>query len=313
MRRSPLLWLHSLLASHPTVGGQAIIEGVMMRGKQSFSMAVRRKNGEIVCHREPYIALSKRKKWLAPPVLRGFAALAESLSLGLRALNFSADVAMQDEKGHATIQPKTLKDSVVSGLTIVASLGIGLALFMYLPLLISSFIQKPQNPFLFNLIAGVFRISIFLGYLWAISQWKDIQRIFEYHGAEHKAIFTYESGQELTAENAAGYTTQHPRCGTSFLLIVALVCIFLFGIVDGAYALAFGPYPTILHRFLVHVLLIPFVSGVSYELLKASDRGKRNPLVSALIQPGLWLQRITTRPPDDKQLEVAFSALKAVV
>lgn len=313
MKRSVFALFYPLTAAPPTVGGQAIIEGVMMRGKQSFSMAVRRKNGEIICRREPYIALSKRHKWLAFPVLRGFASLMESLSLGIKALNFSADIAMQDEKGHTEIKAKTWKDSLASGLTLVASLGIALVLFMYFPLLVSSIIQKDQNPFVFNLLAGAIRIAIFLGYLWAISRWKDIQRIFEYHGAEHKAIFMYEAGQDLTIENAQAYATQHPRCGTSFLLIVALVCIFLFGIVDGIIGSIFGPYPTVLHRFLVHVVLIPLVSGVSYELLKASDRAKKNPVVEFLIRPGLLLQHITTRQPDAKQLEVAFAALKAVV
>jgi uncharacterized protein YqhQ len=157
------------------------------------------------------------------------------------------------------------------------------------------------------------RIILFLAYLILISQWKEMRRVFEYHGAEHKAIFTYEDDKPLSLDNMRPYTTLHPRCGTSFLLLVALVCILLFSIIDAILIQFIGPYPNTLSRLLVHLALIPLVGGASYELLKLSDRYRRLPIVGALIMPGLWLQKITTRQPDDSQLEVAAEALKAAL
>jgi uncharacterized protein YqhQ len=163
----------------------------------------------------------------------------------------------------------------------------------------------------FNFFAGSIRIALFILYLVVISMWKDIRRIFEYHGAEHKAIFTYENDKELTLENMKPYTTLHPRCGTSFLLLVALVCIFLFSIIDAIIMRFIGPYPNVAVRFCVHIGLIPLVAGMSYEVLRLSDRFQRIPPVKMMIMPGLWLQKITTKEPDDEQLQVAASALKA--
>jgi uncharacterized protein YqhQ len=294
------------------VGGQAVIEGVMMRGTDAVSVAVRRKNKEILCHNTSYVSLTQRSTVLGWPGIRGFVQLVESLVLGLGALKFSADVAAQDESGPADPRPrKKIAGAIASVLTVVAACGLALLLFMYLPLLISTWIQRDQEPLLFNAIAGGIRIVIFVAYLWFISLWKDVRRVFEYHGAEHKAIFLYEAGKELTLENARQYTTHHPRCGTSFLLIVAFVCIAIFAVIDGLVAMAFGPYPGVAARFLVHVSLIPVVSGIGYEILKASERSEHW-VVAALRRPGLWLQRITTREPDASQLEVAFAALEAV-
>jgi uncharacterized protein YqhQ len=305
------LWL-----AHQTtkVGGQAIIEGVMMRSSHSFSMAVRRKNQEIICKHEPYISLTQRKKWLGWPFMRGFIQLVESVLLGLKALRFSADIATEDERiSEENTVKKGPMDTVFIGATVLVSFGIALLVFMYLPLVISSLIKKDQNPFLFNAIAGSVRITFFLLYLWLISLWKDVRRVFEYHGAEHKSVFLYEAGEKLTIENAKQYTTHHPRCGTSFLLIVALVCVLIFAVIDGLVAITVGPYPSLVARFLVHCTLIPIVSGASYEILRLSDRRKSSPIVAVLIQPGLWLQKITTREPDESQLEVALTALKAVI
>lgn len=294
------------------VGGQAVIEGVMMRGTRAVSVAVRRKNKEILCHKTMYIPLTQRSKVLGWPGIRGFVQLVESLVLGLGALKFSADVAAQDESDPADPRPrKKIAGAIAAAVSVVAACGLALLLFMYLPLLISTWIHRDQEPLLFNAIAGVIRIVIFVAYLWFISLWKEVRRVFEYHGAEHKAIFVYEAGKELTLENARRYTTHHPRCGTSFLLIVAFVCIAIFAVIDGLVAMAFGPYPSVAARFLVHVSLIPVVSGVGYEILKASERSEHW-MVAALRRPGLWLQRITTREPDASQLEVAFAALEAV-
>lgn len=301
-----------LLLKPPPVGGQAIIEGVMMRGPRALSMAVRRMDGEIVCKTESFTSLTKKYKALGWPVIRGFIQLFESLKIGLRALNYSADIAMEEKPSEGE-KKKTWKDAAAMGLTITLSFAVAMLFFMYLPLLLSSLIDKDMNPFLFNVVAGAFRMTFFLIYLAAISLMKDIRRVFEYHGAEHKAIFTYEAEKELTVDNTKEYATHHPRCGTSFLLIVALVCILLFALIDGLITTFIGPYPSVLYRFLVHFALIPLVSGVSYEILKASDKTKNNPVIGLLILPGLWLQRITTKNPDDQQVEVAITALKAVL
>lgn len=304
-----------LLDARPSpVGGQAIIEGVMMRSKHAIAMAVRRKKGDITEKQEPFVSYTKRNKLLGLPIIRGFVQLVESLVLGISALNYSADVAMEDEKMEKAVKiDKTWKDTAATTLSLVISFVVAIAVFMYFPLSVSNWIKKDQNPFLFNLMAGAVRIALFLAYIRLISLWKDIRRIFEYHGAEHKSIFAYEDDLPLTVEFAKKYATHHPRCGTSFLLIVAVVCILLFALVDGIIISIFGPYPTVLHRFAVHFAFIPLVSGVSYEILKASEKGKNNAVVAVFIKPGLWLQRITTREPDDGQLEVAIAALKAAI
>jgi uncharacterized protein YqhQ len=305
----------SLPANRPMqVGGQAIIEGVMMRSKQFVAMAVRRRNGEIASNREPYVSLTQRHRILGWLFVRGFIQIYESLAWGLKSLNYSADIAAEDDKlaKGQTLQ-KSWSEKALGTLTLVFSFAMALGVFMYLPLWISNLIGKEQNPLLFNLMAGCIRTAFFLAYLWGISLWKDIQRIFEYHGAEHKSIFLYEGGMDLTFENAKKFKTHHPRCGTSFLLIVAAVCILIFAAIDGAVAALWGPYPSLLHRFAVHLLMIPLVSGISYEALKLSDRTRKNALVGLLVKPGLWLQHITTREPDEGQMEVAFRAIRLVI
>jgi uncharacterized protein YqhQ len=184
---------------------------------------------------------------------------------------------------------------------------------MYSPMWLLSRFLPADSSLLFNIFAGIIRIILFLAYLVLISQWKEMRRVFEYHGAEHKAIFTYEDDKPLSLDNMRPYTTLHPRCGTSFLLLVALVCILLFSMIDAIFIQFIGPYPSTVVRLLVHLALIPVVGGASYELLKLSDRYRRLPIVGALIMPGLWLQKITTKEPDDSQLEVAAEALKAAL
>jgi uncharacterized protein YqhQ len=295
----------------PTVGGQAVIEGVMMRSKTKVSWAVRRQDGSVAVEKEDFVSASQRTKWLGWPVMRGAVNLWETLALGYRALNRSAELAYGDEKSQSA--PKTFKDSALSGLTMVGALLLSLGLFMYLPMLILTLLGFEKSALAFNLFAGIIRVSLFLGYLLLISLMKDVRRLFEYHGAEHKAIFTFEDGKALTAQNMSSYTTFHPRCGTSFVILVSLVCILLFSCIDAVFMRwVFHSYPLML-RLGVHLALIPLVSGVSYEVLKLSDRYQHIPPVRWLIQPGLWLQRITTRPPDESQLLVAKQALEAVL
>jgi len=245
-------------------------------------------------------------------VFRGAATLVESLVLGIRYLSFSAEMAQQDEKGNTTTE-KNWKDSLLNGLSVIFALVLGFGLFMYTPMFLTNIIKADQNPALFNLSAGLIRFLLFFIYLFAISRMKDIQRVFEYHGAEHKAIFAYEAGKTVTVENAQPYVTYHPRCGTSFILIAGFACILLFALLDFVVVALTGPYASLLQRFGVHLLMVPLVSGVSYEVLKLSDRFAAHPLVGKLILPGLWIQRITTREPDPQQLEVAVSAVNGAL
>ncbi len=286
------------------VGGQAIIEGVMMRSKQKVSWAVRSPAGETVVERLSFVSLARRHRIFALPVIRGSINLYESLKIGYKALTRSAYIAA----GQADAGAK--EDKVAFVLSIVVAMVICIGVFMFLPMLISQAVFK-NSPFAFNCSAGFVRIILFVLYLACISLWKDIRRVFEYHGAEHKAIFAFEDGKELTLENMRAYSTFHPRCGTSFLLLVLIVCIFLFSIIDTAVTLLAGPYPNVFARLAVHLVLVPIVAGCSFEVLRLSDRFQHWGPVKLLIAPGLWLQRITTREPSDEQLKVASAALKA--
>ncbi|MBN2037332.1 MAG: DUF1385 domain-containing protein [Chitinispirillaceae bacterium] len=307
----------ALAAKPKKVGGQAVIEGVMMRGREKVSLAVRKLCGEMVIENVPFTPASKKSRLWRFPILRGAANLYESLVIGYKALSRSAEIAMQDEresKGQDTNRSShTVGDTIASWASLSLALIISIGLFMYAPMWILSRLVPEDSAILFNMLAGIIRITLFLAYLILISQWKDMRRVFEYHGAEHKAIFTFEDGKDLTLDNMRPYTTLHPRCGTSFLLLVALICILLFSIVDALYIQFIGPYHMVAVRLAVHLALIPLVGGTSYELLKVSDRYRRLPVVGAFIMPGLWLQKITTKEPDDTQLEVAAVALKAAL
>ncbi|NLG16177.1 MAG: DUF1385 domain-containing protein [Fibrobacter sp.] len=297
-----------------TVGGQAIIEGVMMRGKNMVSWAVRKSPSEVMVEQMPFTSVCKKHKILSLPVIRGAINLFESLSLGYKALSRSAEIAEQYEQNDKAGKKKNpTMEKLYSFISFAVAMLISVGIFMYAPMwIISQFIPR-ESAFLFNSLSGALRIVLFIGYLILISMWKEMRRVFEYHGAEHKAIFTFEDGKELNYENMHPYTTVHPRCGTSFILLVGIVCIFLFSIVDALYISIFGPFPNVLARLLVHLSLVPLVGGTSYEVLKLSDKYKEVPLVGLLIKPGLWLQKITTKNPDEHQLEVASLALKAVI
>jgi uncharacterized protein YqhQ len=305
----------SLMAPKNTVGGQAILEGVMMRGKENVSWAVRKNTDEIIVEQFPFSSVCKKYRILARPILRGAVNLFESMVLGYRALSRSADILEASNKTEKNSQSKsnTLKERFYTIVTLIISLVFALGLFMYAPMWIFSHFVPKESALLFNTLAGTMRILLMLIYMISISFLKDIRRLFEYHGAEHKAIFTFEDGKELNLENMRSYSTVHPRCGTSFLLLVGIICVFLFSIIDALFIQFVGPFPNIFSRFLLHILLIPLVGGTSYEVLKFSDRYQHLALVNLLIKPGLWLQKITTREPDEKQMEVASLALRAVV
>ncbi|MFH0920442.1 MAG: DUF1385 domain-containing protein [Fibrobacterota bacterium] len=292
------------------MGGQALIEGVMMRAKDRVSVALRRKDGRIEEKVDLHQAWRERYGILRLFVIRGAVTLIESLVLGFRYLSYSADMALLDEKGAAA--KKGRFDALLNTGSLFVALAVGVGVFMYAPIRLAGFIaDKNANPLVFNLVAGAIRISFFLLYVWGISFMKDIRRVFEYHGAEHKTLFAYEAEKELTVGNSRPFSTRHPRCGTSFLLIAGLACILVFAFIDALYLYAFKPVDyTALQRLAVHLLLVPLVSGVSFEALRFSARHQNHPLVRRLILPGLWLQSITTREPDDSELEVALVSLR---
>ncbi len=293
------------------VGGQAIIEGVMMRSKGKVSWAVQKLSGEVAVEHRPFVSIAKRIRFLGWPVFRGAVSLFESLDLGIKALNRSAELAYE-EKSSTEKKELGLRERLAGVATMFAAFGLSIGLFMFLPMSILSWAGFEKNALLFNLGTGAIRVLLFLGYLTVISFWKDVRRVFEYHGAEHKAIFTFEDGKELTLENMRPYHTFHPRCGTSFLLLVTLVSIMFFAIIDSLMtAFVFENGYTLVNRLAVHLALIPLVAGVSYEVLKFSDRYQHVKVVGWLTAPGLWLQRITTKEPDDTQLKIASDALQA--
>lgn len=287
------------------IGGQAVLEGVMMRAPRAIAIAVRRPNGEIVVRREPMPPLSERYPIVKLPLLRGAVALFTSLVLGIKALNFSANEAVVEETDEQSGESK--KDELTSWAlagTMVVAFGFGIALFFFLPLYLTKLLIPliGDNNIVFNLVDGLLRVIIFLLYIWSIARMKDIQRVFQYHGAEHKTIFAFENGEELSLENVKKYSRLHPRCGTSFLLIVMLVSIAVFSLIPKLWPFAF--------KALSRVVLLPLIAGISYEFLKWSAKNDRHPLVKLVISPGLALQRLTTREPDDEQLEVAIRSVK---
>jgi uncharacterized protein YqhQ len=286
------------------VGGQAVIEGVMMRAPRSVAIAVRRPNGEIVVKKELVVPLSERFPIVKLPIVRGAVALIQSLIIGITALNFSANEAMAEEEKAGEKGGGELSSWAMAG-TMIVAFGFGIGLFFIMPLyatkLLTQFSVISDNNIIFNLVDGVIRVAVFLVYIWAISRMDDIKRVFQYHGAEHKSIFAHEAGEELTIDNVRKYSRLHPRCGTSFLLIVMLVSIAVFSLIPKL-------WPFYLKAG-SRVVLLPLIAGISYEFLKWSAKNDSNPLVKLIIAPGLALQRLTTREPDDAQLEVAIRSM----
>jgi uncharacterized protein YqhQ len=284
------------------IGGQAVIEGVMMRAPRSVAIAVRRPSGEIVVKRDLVVPLSERYPIVKLPIVRGAVALFTSLIVGIKALNFSANEALVEEENG---KKEELSSWAMAG-TMAFAFGFGILLFFILPLYLTKMLTQlaliSDNNIVFNLVDGVIRVAVFLLYVWSISLMKDIQRVFQYHGAEHKSIFAFEAGEDLTIDNVRGYSRLHPRCGTSFLLIVMLVSIVIFSMIPKLWPF----YMKAASR----VVLLPLIAGVSYEFLKWSAKNDRSPFVKLLIAPGLALQRLTTREPDDGQLEVAIRSMK---
>jgi len=291
------------------VGGQAVLEGVMMRSPSALAVAVRKANGEVAVKESPWNSISARLPVLGLPFLRGSVVLLEALINGLDALSFSANQALEDEAEEEM-------GAWAIGLTIAASLALGMVLFMALPHYLSLLIGRLSGhpigvtSFVFHLLDGLIKLILFIGYIWLISRIKEIGRLFEYHGAEHKSIFTYEAGQELTVENARGHTTLHPRCGTAFIIIVLLISILLFTVVFPLLGASRKGWAIQLMYIAIKIGLMFPIAGMAYELNRYASRHMDRLLLRAAVAPGLWVQRLTTREPSDDQIEIALIALK---
>jgi len=297
------------------VGGQAVIEGVMMRSPSYVTVAVRKSSGNIKVKEESFTSIASKVRLFALPLIRGVVNLFEMMIVGMRMLNFSANESLDEDENEEKEDEKKESaskfDRVITiasfTFSIVFALGLSLFLFKFLPLWITSYLSSQfailnEQYILFNLIDGVIKTSFFILYIWILGLTPSIRRVFEYHGAEHKSIFTYENGLELTPENAKKQSRFHPRCGTSFILIVFLISIFVYTFVPrlDSFYLTFG----------LRVLFLPLIAGISYELLKWSAKHQDSKIVRVLIAPGLWFQRLTTKEPDLDQLEVALTSLR---
>ena len=288
------------------VGGQAVLEGVMMRSPHAWAIAVRKPSGEMATHSEPLERPSDKHKWMGWPVVRGVMTLGYAMSLGFRALRFSADVALEqivpDSKGK-----KVEISGWIAAVNIAISVGFFIFTYKFLPLLAATELKRVNpvfaNPVLFNIVDGVIRIVLFLLFIWGVSLMKDIRRVYEYHGAEHKTVFAFENGDPLQTGAVQKYSTYHPRCGTSFLMTVMI-----FSIVVYIVANAIFPVTTFWARFVTRIVLLPVIAGLSYEIIRFAAK-HRGSLFALMTAPGLWLQRITTQPPADDQVQCAIVAL----
>jgi len=282
------------------VGGQAVIEGVMMRVPGCYATAVRAPNGEIHIQKEDFTSITESSSFWRRPIFRGMASLYESMKMGMKTLNYSADIAMPEEEPQSKIAEL---------FSTVFAISLAVFLFMISPMWVTTTILDiEKDAFWFNLVSGGFRILFFIVYLLTISFLSDVKRLFQYHGAEHRVVYNFESGKDVNVKNAQAFPTQHPRCGTSFLFIVLLSAILVFALVDTLVISVLGTISLPL-RLLFHLPLIPFVSGIGYELIKLSS--KSNTLVFRILKkPGLWLQNVTTKNPEDEMVEVSIKALE---
>jgi uncharacterized protein YqhQ len=284
------------------VGGQAVLEGVMMRSPHAWGIAVRKPSGEMAIHSEQLERLSEKHKWMGWPVVRGVMTLGHAMTLGFRALRYSANVVLDqvpaDEKG------KKLEISGwLAAVNIIISVGFFIFMYKFVPLVAATELKRVNPVFgeriIFNLIDGAIRIALFLLFIWATSLLRDIRRVYQYHGAEHKTVFAFEAGDPLQTGDVQKYSTYHPRCGTSFLMTVMIISILIYTLV---------PAVTFWGRFVARIALLPLIAGLSYEVIRFAAK-HRGSLFALMTAPGLWLQRITTQPPSDDQVECAIKAL----
>jgi uncharacterized protein YqhQ len=290
------------------VGGQAVLEGVMMRSPHAWAIACRKPSGEVSTHSEPLERLSEKRKWMAWPVVRGVATLGHAMTLGFRALKFSANVALDELQPEPDKDKKKLEISGwMAAVNIVISVGFFIFMYKFLPLLAATELKRVNPVFgqqvIFNLVDGVIRIALFLLFIWGVSLWSDIRRVYEYHGAEHKTVYAFENGDPLDTPSVQKYSTFHPRCGTSFLMTVMLISIMVYIAVSAVF-----PVTTFWAKFGMRIVLLPVIAGLSYEIIRFAAK-HRGSLFALMTAPGLWLQRITTQPPSDDQAQCAIIAL----
>ena len=295
--------LLSIMKPTILVGGQAVIEGVMMRVPGAYATAVRDPEGKVHVDRHDFKSISERSNLWKKPILRGMAGLFEAMKMGMATLQWSADIAIPEEKDKE-------KTPIVEFLSSLFAICLAISLFMILPMWITTkLLDVEREAVAFNMVSGGFRICFFVVYLFLISLMKDVGRLFQYHGAEHRVVYNFESGKDINITNAQSFPTQHPRCGTSFMFIVLLSAIIVFSIIDTIVMSVTG-HISLPIRLMVHLPMIPFVAGVSYEIIKVTARKGDSIIFRMLRAPGLWLQNITTRKPEDKMVEVAIMALK---
>jgi uncharacterized protein YqhQ len=288
------------------VGGQAVLEGVMMRTPHAWGITCRKRSGELSTLSGPLERLSEKHKWMGWPVVRGVITLGHAMTLGFRALRFSANVQLDElQKDEAAAQPAKKFDigGWVAAVNIAISVGFFIFMYKYLPLLATTELRKAHpalnGQIAFNLVDGVIRLALFLIFIWGTSLLGDIRRVYQYHGAEHKTVFAFENGDPLTTGAVQTYPTWHPRCGTSFLMTVMIISIFVYMLF---------PVTTFWARFAIRIALLPVITGVSYEIIRFAAK-RRKSLFAIMTAPGLWLQRVTTQPPSDDQAECAIAAL----
>jgi len=289
------------------VGGQAVLEGVMMRSPHAWGIACRKTSGEVSTHSEPLERLSEKHKWMGWPVVRGVMTLGHAMTLGFRALKFSANVALDELQPEAKAEPGTKKLEIsgwIAAVNIVFSVGFFIFMYKFLPLVATTELKRVNPVFgeqiIFNLVDGVIRLALFLLFIWGTSLWKDIRRVYEYHGAEHKTVFAFENGDPMETLAVQRYSTFHPRCGTSFLMTVMIISILVYMLF---------PVTTFWARFAIRIALLPVITGLSYEIIRYAAKHRAS-LFGLMTAPGLWLQRITTKPPSDDQAQCAIVALE---
>ena len=295
--------LLSIMKPTILVGGQAVIEGVMMRVPGAYATAVRDPEGKVHVDRHDFKSISERSNLWKKPILRGMAGLFEAMKMGMATLQWSADIAIPEEKDKE-------KNPIIEFLSSLFAICLAISLFMILPMWITTkLLDVEREAVAFNMVSGGFRICFFVVYLFLISLMKDVGRLFQYHGAEHRVVYNFESGKDINIKNAQSFPTQHPRCGTSFMFIVLLSAIIVFSIIDTIVMSVTG-HISLPIRLMVHLPMIPFVAGVSYEIIKVTAKKGDSIIFRMLRAPGLWLQNITTRKPEDEMVEVAITALK---
>ncbi len=287
------------------IGGQAVMEGVMMRAPHSYCVAIRKPDGSLATDQMPVPRVSERYPIFKFPVFRGVGTLGQAMYLGIKALRFSANAALEEEA--SKYEAKKEISPWVMTLNLAFSFAFFVFLYKFVPLYLTTLLEKwypaLHGRIAFNLTDGIIRMQIFLAFLYGISRWKDIRRVFEYHGAEHKVVFNYESGQPVTVENAREFSTFHPRCGTSFLMVVMVIAIVVYSMI---------PFDGFLGRFVSRIVLLPVIAGLSYEVIRFTAK-HRGTWLAVLTAPGLWLQRITTQPPGDDQVAVAIHAIEGAM